>query len=124
MHIRRLIQAFAGHTYYIVGNLMLRLKFEPLYDKRCLTGFGQSNNKIRLLNYRAELEKLNFTSYKFRSDTFDHFPKTNDKSADRSAQMRRLVFDFVVPNPRRQVFLCRCPNLTQLTIKYYQILKL
>ena len=105
MHMRRLIRVIAGRTYHISGNLKSRLKFGPLCDKTCLLGFRQSNNKIRLLNYRDKLEKLNFTCCNFRYDTFQ---KTNGKGADQSSLMCKLDCDFVVRKPRRQVFLCLC----------------
>ena len=41
--------------------------------------------------------------------TYDTFQKANNKCADQTARMRRLVCDCVLTNPRRQVFSRRGP---------------
>ena len=53
----------------------------------------ETSRKIEIL--------LEETSRKIRYDTFQ---KANNKGADQSVQMRRLVCAFVVHKPRRQVF--------------------
>ena len=54
-------------------------------------------------NQSPQLERLarNFDGSKFRYDTFQ---KVNNKGADQSARMRRLVCTFVVFNLQKQVF--------------------
>ena len=111
--MHRLVWAFAGRTYHIVGNLFTRLiclnwMINGLgRDKTCLCDFGQSETQTSLFSYKYQLEKWNFT-YSFIYDTFQ---KANNKVADQTARMRRLVCVFVVRKPRRQIFSCRGPNI-------------
>ena len=74
----------------------------PRRDLTGLRGFRKSETQISLLNHRDQLENSNFNCNKFRYDTFQ---KANNKDADQTARMRRLVWDFDFRKHRRQVFL-------------------
>ena len=80
--------------------------YGPRREKTCLLGFCQREFQTSLLSYRDNLENWNFTCSKL---TYDAFQKTNNKGADQTARMCRLVCACVVRNPRRQVFLHRGP---------------
>ena len=43
------------------------------------------------------------------------FQKANNKGVDQFAQMRRLLFAFVVRTPLREVFLCQGPYVQWTT---------
>ena len=73
--------------------------YRGVVGKACLWG------KARLSN-RDKLEYRNFSRSKSRYDTFQ---KTNNKSADQTARMRRLVCVFVIAKPRRRSFSRRGP---------------
>ena len=77
----------------------------------CLQGLRQSETQTTLLSYRDQLENCKFTCSKFRYT----FNLANNKGADQTAQMRRLVCAFVVRKHRRQVFSCRGPYHTLQT---------
>ena len=70
-------------------------------EKTCIRGFRQSEIQTSLLSYRDQLENWNFTCSKFMYDTFQ---KANNKGADQSAQMRRLVCACVVHKPPEDRF--------------------
>ena len=74
----------------------------PRRDKTCLWGFRQSGIQTSLLSYRDLLENRNFACSKIWYDTFQ---KANNKSADQTAWMRRLVCAFVVRKPPKTGFL-------------------
>ena len=73
------------------GNYFLSL-YGPRHEKTCLRGFWQSEIQTSLLSYRDKLENWIFACSKFRYHTFQ---KANNKGADQTAQMRRLVCAFV-----------------------------
>ena len=76
--------------------------------------FWQNEIQTSLLSYRDQLENWNFVCSKSRYDT------TNTRKnigADQTANMRRLVYAFVVRNPRRQVFSRRGPYI-HVTISF------
>ena len=60
----------------------------PRREKTCLRGFRQSELQTSLLSYTVYLENYNFTCSKF---TYDSFQNANNKGADQTAPMRRLV---------------------------------
>ena len=66
------------------------------------SGFQQSEFQTSLLSHRDYLENWNFTCAKF---TYDIFQKANNKGADQTARMRRLVCACVVRNPPMSSFL-------------------
>ena len=71
--------------------------------------FGVSDSDIQtsLLSYRDYPKNLNFAGGKYRYDTFQ---LTNNKGANQTAQMCRLVSAFVVGKPPKTGFLPRGPN--------------
>ena len=79
----------------------------PRREKTCLRGFRQSEIQTSLLSYRDQLENGNFACSKFRYDTFQ---KANNKDADQTARMRRLVCAFVVRKAPKTGFLATRPN--------------
>ena len=66
---------------------------------------GDSNQPVQLQILARKL-KLIFACSKFRYGTFQ---KANNKGADQSAQMRRLVCAFVARKPRKTGFLASRP---------------
>ena len=64
-------------------------------------GFWQSKFQNSLLSYRDYVENWNFSCSKF---TYGTFQKANNKSADQTAQMRRLVCACVVRKPPEDRF--------------------
>ena len=75
--------------------------------KNCLRGFRQSEFQTSLHSYRDYLENWNFTCSKF---TYDTFQKANNKGADQTARMRRLVCACVVRKPPNTGFLASRPK--------------
>ena len=65
----------------------------PRRDKTFLQGFSQSEFQTSIFGYRDKLENWNFTCRKF---TYGTFQKANNKGADQTARMRRLVCACVV----------------------------
>ena len=80
--------------------------FGPRREKICLRGVGQSEFQTTLLSYRDKLENSDFTRSKF---TNDNFQKANNKGADQTARMRRLVCACVVRKPPKTGFLASRP---------------
>ena len=68
----------------------------PRREKTCLRSFHQSEIQTTLLSYRDYLENWNFTRSKF---TYETFQKANNKGADQTAWMRRLVCACVIRTP-------------------------
>ena len=66
---------------------------QPRHDITYLQGFGLRGTQTSLLSYRDWLENWNFACRKFKYDTFQ---KANNKGAYPTAQMRSLVYAFVV----------------------------
>ena len=75
----------------------------PRREKTCLRCFRQSEFQTGLLSYRDYLENLNFTCSKVKNGSFQ---KANNKSADQTARMRRLVCACVVRKPPEDRFSC------------------
>ena len=69
----------------------------PRREKTCLLGFLQSESQLNRLD-----RKLIFFARGKSWD--DSSQKADDKVADDTAWMRRLVWAFIVTNHRRQVF--------------------
>ena len=78
---------------------MTPVRIEPAAPR-----FLINHTKTSQLSYSDKLKNCNFVCGKFRYDTFQ---KANDKDADQAAQMRRLVCNFVVNKPKRQVLASR-----------------
>ena len=78
----------------------------PRRDKTCLQGFRQSETKTGLLSYRDYIENRNFACSKLRYVTFQN---ANNRGADQTAWMRRLVCTFVVRKPPKTGFLASRP---------------
>ena len=76
--------------------------FGPRREKTCLRGFRHSEIQTSLPSYRDALENRNFTRGKF---TYETYQKANNKGADQSARMRRLVCVCVVRKPPKTGFL-------------------
>ena len=84
----------------------------PRRDKTCLRGFRQRENRTNLLNNRDYAEHWNFACSKY---IYDAFQKANDKCADQTARMRRLVWAFEVRKPQRQFFPRRGPDYKEVS---------
>ena len=76
--------------------------YGPRREKTCLQGVHQSEFQTSLLSYRDYLENWNFTCSKFILDTIQ---RVNNKGADQTALMRRLVCACVVRKPPKTGFL-------------------
>ena len=76
----------------------------PRREKTCLRGFRQSEIQTSHLSYRDNLENWNFTCSQFS------FQKANNKGADQTARMRRLICACVVRKPPKTGFLATRPN--------------
>ena len=85
----------------------INLTNEPRREKTCLRGVRQREFQTSLPCYRYELENRNFNNSKLR---YDAFQTANNKGADQTARMRRLVCDFVVRKPRKTGFLTSRPK--------------
>ena len=79
----------------------------PRREKTCLRGFRHSEIQTSLPSYRDALENRNFTRGKF---TYETYQKANNKGADQSARMRRLVCVCVVRKPPKTGFLALRPT--------------
>ena len=79
----------------------------PRREKTCLRGFRHSEIQTSLPSYRDALENRNFTRGKF---TYVTYQKANNKGADQSARMRRLVCVCVVRKPPKAGFLALRPK--------------
>ena len=92
--------------------MLLQLQlFGPRREKTCLRGLRQSEIQTSLPSYRDALENRNFTRSKF---TYETYQKANNKGADQSARMRRLVCVCVVRKPPKTGFLALRPILSML----------
>ena len=95
------------HNSWTLSDIWIKL-FGPRREKTCLRGFRQSEFQTSLTNYRDQLENKNFTCSKIIYDTFQ---KANNKDADQTARMRRLVCACVVRKPPKTGFLASGPKL-------------
>ena len=73
-----------------------RLWYGPHREKTCLRCFRQSEIQTSLLSYSDYLENWKFTRSNF---TYATLQKANNKGADQTARLRRLVCACVVRNP-------------------------
>ena len=79
----------------------------PRREKTCLRGVRQSQFQTSLLSYRDYLENLHFACSWSRYGTFQ---LANNKGADQTARMRRLVCACVVRKPPKSGFLASRPS--------------
>ena len=79
----------------------------PRRQKTCPRGFRQREIQTSLLSYKDYVENRNSTCSTF---TYDNFQNVNNKGADQTAQMRRLVCACVVRKPPKTGFLTSRPN--------------
>ena len=89
--------------------------FGPCREKTCLWGFRKIEFQTSLLSYTDWLENWNFTCSKF---TYDTFHKVNNKGADQTARMRRLVCACVVRKPPKTGFLAKRAHLLYTYERY------
>ena len=93
--------------------LFLKTKTNPPYgprrNKTCLWVFWKSEAQTSLLSYTDYLEIWNFACSK---PIYDTFQKANNKGADQTARMRKLVCDCVIPKPPKTGFLPSRPIYT------------
>ena len=74
---------------------------EPHHKKTCLSGLRPGKTQTGPLSYRSELESWN---YKYRNKRYYTVQAANNKGADQTARMRRLICTFVVRIWLKQVF--------------------
>ena len=87
--------------------------YGPRREKTCLRGIREIEFQTSLVSCRYQLEDWNFTSSKF---TYDTFQKANNKGADQTARMRRLVCACVVRKPPKTGFLASRPVYLQIYV--------
>ena len=78
--------------------------FEPRYEKTCLRGLRPGKTQTGLLSYMDKLESWNFGFSKYRYYTIS---VVNNKGADQTVRMRRLILTFVARIWLKQVFSWR-----------------
>ena len=83
---------------------MLFIRYGHRREKTCLRGLRQSETQTNLHSYRDWLENRNFACSKLR---YGAFPKANNKGADQTAQMCRLVCIFFVRKTPKTDFLAQ-----------------
>ena len=99
----RCLRLYAEDEVYITGHR----REKPVFGVN-----EKSEIQASLLSYRDQLENWKFACSK---STYDSFEKTNNKGADQSARMRRLVCALVVHKPPEdRVFSRRGPYMTGL----------
>ena len=99
-------------------HLLVKIINGPRREKSCLRGFHQSEFQTSLLSYRDYLENWNSICSKF---TYDSFQKANNKGADQTVRMRRLVCACVVRKPPKTGFLATRHILSQCKLSaFYQ----
>ena len=79
----------------------------PPREKTCLQGFQLSEFQISLISYRDQLVNWNSAWSKF---TYITIQNGNNKGADQTARMRRLVCACVVHKPPKTGFLASRPK--------------
>ena len=94
------------HQPYIMST-----SYGPRHDETCLGVFWKSKAQTSLLSYTDYLETWNFACSKPR---YDIFQKANNKGADQTARMGRLVCAFVVRKPPKTSFVAWGPYYVNL----------
>ena len=100
-----------------ISDLSLEVILEPCHEKTCLQGFRPGKTQTDLLSYRGLLEAWNFEFSQYR-----HYTNwvANNKGADKTAQMRRLICTFVVRIWLKQVFSWRGSLVSHITSSWTQ----
>ena len=102
---------FSLHQYL---KCILRGINGPRRDKTCLRGFRQSDTQTSPLNHRDYLEDCKFTFGKF---TYDPIQNVNNKGADQTARMRRLVCACAIRKPPKTGFLASRALIILINVK-------
>ena len=98
---------FSKCQFFKLCCMLLKWKtYGPQRDKTCLRGFWKSEAGTSPLSYTDYLEIWNFACSKPRYDTIK---KVNNKGADQTARMRRLVCACVNRKPPKTGFLALRP---------------
>ena len=84
-----------------VKALCNEVPFEPRHKSTHLLDLWQGKTQTGLLSYRDQLEVWNF---RFRKYSYYTIQAANNKGADQTARMRRLICAFVVCIRHKQVF--------------------
>ena len=103
--------------------LIIPVIYVPRRDKTCLRVFRKSEAQTSLLSYADYLEIWNFACSKPRYDTFQ---QANNKYADQTARMRRLVCACVICKPPKTGFLasrpiCEIAPMKFVTVFFFKI---
>ena len=83
-------------------------------EKTCLRGLRPSKTQTGLLSYR---DQLGFWNFGFSKQRYYTIQAANNKGADRTAWMRRLICAFVVRIWHKQVFSWRDSNVIQKSLQ-------
>ena len=94
----------------IAHEILVLITYGPRREKTCLQGFRKREFQTSLLSYTDWLENWNFTCSKFAYATYH---KANNKGADQTARMHKLVCACVVRKPPKTGFLARVPICQQ-----------
>ena len=84
---------------------------EPRHEKTGLPGVRPGKTQTGLLSYRDKLESWNFG---FSKDRYSTIWEANNKGADQTAWMRRLICAFVVRIRHKQVLSWRGLNVSEV----------
>ena len=103
-HVILLVLSWGGSIHLYHWDHYPRL-YEPRDEKTCLRDFRPDKTRTGQLSYRDELESWNFGFSKCRYYTMQ---AANNKGADQTARMHRLICTFVVRIWHKQVFSWRC----------------
>ena len=90
------------HPHMFTAILETEQRNGPRREKTCLRGFRQSEIQTSLLSYRDYLETWHFACSKSR---YDSLQQANNKGADQTARMHRLVCVFVIRKSLKTGFL-------------------
>ena len=88
---------------YLFKGLNKQLTYEPCHEKTCLRDFQPGKTQTGLLSYRDQLV-FKFSFFVFSKYRYYTIQVANNKGADQTAEMRRLICAFVVRICHKQVF--------------------
>ena len=86
---------------------------EPRHKKTCLWGLRPGKTQTGLLTYRDKLESWNF---EYRNKRYHTILMMNNKGADQTARMHKLICTFVVRIWLKQVFSWHGSNKVWLEV--------
>ena len=98
--VRKFFFKFIGRINNVVLSVPIQYTYEPRHEKICLRGLRPGKTQTGLLSWWDQPGSSNFGYSKKRYYTID---AANNKGADQTARMRRLICAFVVRIWQKQV---------------------